>query len=72
MRLARSDDVVGVMALAGDEAEIFLAANRGADSGRTHGLNLPETLVYSAACRAAPDEFPMARAPAWIALTMLW
>ena len=35
--LARPVDVVGVMALAGDEAVIFLAAHRGADPGCAHG-----------------------------------
>ena len=35
--LAGAVDVVGVVALAGDEAKIFLAAHRRADSGRSHG-----------------------------------
>ena len=34
--LARPADVVGVLALAGDEAEVFLAAHRCADPGRGH------------------------------------
>ena len=78
--LAGPVDVVGVVALAGDEAAIFLAAHRGADTGRAHGSFLRQScsdscvdssLPYSAACVAAP--LPrMARAPAAIALTMLW
>ena len=35
-------DVVGVLALAGDEADVFLAAHRRADSGRAHGVLLPD------------------------------
>src|ERR1700676_5097982 len=62
--LARTIDVRGVVSLPGDEAVVFLAAHRGADAGRTHHR-------YSAACRpACPGA--IARAPAAIALTMLW
>ena len=38
--LAGPVDVVGVVALAGDEALIFLAAHRGADTGSAHGIAL--------------------------------
>src|SRR5262245_10362775 len=70
MALARAVEVVGVMATSGDEPDVFLAAHRGADPGRAHGV-LPAGLVsYSAACLAPPP--PMSRAPAAIALTMLW
>jgi len=41
--LARTADVVGVLALAGDEAEVFLAAHRRADSGRCHEAFLPSS-----------------------------
>ena len=64
-RFARPADVVGVLALAGDEAEVFLATHRRADSGRTHGGHSLNCLIE----RHAPF---MARAPAAIALTMLW
>src|SRR5439155_571734 len=74
--LARPVDVVGVLALAGDKAEVFLAAHRRADTGRAHGGLLRQHLLYSvvgrshsAACEWAPE--PMALAPAAIALTML-
>src|SRR5262249_40903236 len=36
--LSRPADVVGVMAFAGDETLVLLAAHRGADPGRAHGL----------------------------------
>ncbi len=36
-RLARPANVIGVLALAGNKAEVFLAAHRRADPGRTHG-----------------------------------
>jgi hypothetical protein len=38
--LARPVDVVGIVARAGDEAAIFLAAHRSADPGRTHDAAL--------------------------------
>jgi len=38
---ARPADVVGVLPLAGNEADVFLAAHRRADSGRAHGGLLP-------------------------------
>ncbi len=83
--LAGPADVVGVMALAGDEALIFLAAHRDADTGSAHGIALrqltpwkgncpsaisPSALPYSAALDVAPPP-RIARAPAAIALTML-
>src|ERR1700733_7932773 len=67
-------DVVGIVALAGDEALIFLAAHRGADTGSAHGIALRQSLpgrIYSAALLAEPPP-RMARAPAAIALTILW
>src|SRR5215468_11679922 len=42
--LAWPIDVVGVLALAGDEALIFLAPNGSADAGRGHGFP-PRTLA---------------------------
>jgi hypothetical protein len=42
--LAGPVDVVGVVALAGDEAVILLAAYRGADPGCSHGIFLPRLL----------------------------
>jgi hypothetical protein len=42
VRLPGPADVVGILALAGDEAEIFLAAHRRADAGRAHGRSPPE------------------------------
>ncbi len=39
--LARPADVVGVLALAGDEAEVFLATHRRADPGRSLMASLP-------------------------------
>ena len=41
VRLARAVDVGGVVALAGDETLILLAANRRTDAGRAHGGLLP-------------------------------
>ena len=37
--LAGAVDIVGVLALAGDEPEIFLAADCRADPGRAHGVS---------------------------------
>ncbi len=54
--LTRAVDVVGVVALAGEKAEIFLAPHRGADPLVTHHTVLP---------------FAMASAPALMAFTML-
>ncbi len=79
--LARPVDVVGVMARAGDEAAIFLATHRCADTGSTHWhclrrFALPQrNSFYSAALLVAPvlESRPfIARAPAAMALTMLW
>ena len=39
--LAGTVDVVDVMALAGDEADVFLALDGGADAGRAHDVSLP-------------------------------
>ena len=78
--LARPADVVGVVAFAGDEAMVFLAAHWGADTGRTHGSFLRRffagTLVPLggfAIRRPSARRLPpgMARAPAAIALTIL-
>jgi hypothetical protein len=52
VRLPRPADVVGVLALAGYETEIFLAAHGGADPGCTHGAssrscgNLPAAALF--------------------------
>ncbi len=75
MGLRRTGHVVGVLALAGDETEIFLAAHRSADSGCTHSASSrsggpSRRPLYSAACCDAP--LPMALAPAAMAFTMLW
>ena len=40
-RLARPHHVVGILPVACDEAEVFLAAHRRADPGRAHGGLLP-------------------------------
>src|SRR5260370_20204111 len=77
--LPRPIDIVGIVAGAGDEAAVFFSAYRGADTGRAHGLRPPRSPLfsfpirptYSAALAAAPPP-RMARAPAAIALTMLW
>ena len=39
--LARTVEIVDVMALAGDEADVFRALNRGANAGRAHDVSLP-------------------------------
>src|SRR6266404_1513529 len=55
VRLAGSVDVVGVMALAGDESLVLLAAHGGAHSGRahvSHSLSVIAPLGYSAALSA--------------------
>ena len=39
--LARPNYVVGILALAGNEAEVFLSAHRRADTRRAHGGLLP-------------------------------
>src|SRR5262249_18836280 len=44
--LARPADVVGVVAFAGDETLILLAAHWGADPGRAHGLSSLETAIF--------------------------
>ena len=44
--LAGPVDVVGVMAFAGDEAVVFLAAHRGADPGRAHGSVLRQFFLF--------------------------
>ena len=54
-------DVVGILALAGDETMIFLALHASADSGVTHDV--------SSSSRSCAYIFS---APAWMALTMLW
>ena len=56
--LARPADVVGVVALAGDEAQVFLAAHRRADSGRAHGALLRWPLLLAASPRAVSAALP--------------
>src|SRR6516162_4406869 len=77
VNLPRPIDIVGVVARSSDEAAVFLAAHWSADTGCAHGPRPPGSslspmrpLLYSAAFAAAPPR--MARAPAAIALTMLW
>src|SRR5208337_4111283 len=55
--LARPADVVGVLALAGDETEVFLAAHRRADAGRAHGALLPWNVTPTSMIpkKPAPD-----------------
>src|SRR5271156_686215 len=66
--LAGPADIVGGMALAGDEPLVFLAAHCGADPGRTHGSLLPrfsllnESLHRSAAIRRLSQR---RRGPPW-------
>src|SRR5262245_44707248 len=83
--LARTADIVGVLAFAGDETLVFLAPYWRADAGCAHGLppsllvvrgSLPLSCMsaraaaaYSAAWRRPPA---MAAAPARTAATMLW
>jgi hypothetical protein len=55
--------IVGIVALAGDETLVFLAAHRGADSGRSHGGLPPEQ------SKVASRYFFIAVAPAAIAST---
>src|SRR5262245_66204871 len=52
---ARPDDVIGILALARDEAEIFLPAHRRADTRRAHG-GLPPVeflILFGGLTRAA-------------------
>ncbi len=44
--LARPVDVVGVLALSGNETDVFLAAHRRANSGRAHGGFLPWFVLF--------------------------
>ena len=68
-------DIVGVMALAGDETLIFLAAHRGADSGRSSWRSPP---IREVVADDPPTWLPsmsrlaIALAPAAIDLTMFW
>ena len=78
MRLAGPRDIGGVVALAGDETLVLFTAHRRADPGRAHGGLLSQSNTgghqgrpYSAA-RFPACSPPMARAPAAMALTMLW
>src|SRR5215470_8797360 len=73
--LSRPADVVGVVAFAGDETLVLLAAHRGADPGRAHGLPPwmdSSFIVWSMIFFMLYAPPPMARAPAAIDLTMLW
>src|SRR5580704_2824952 len=70
--LARTIEVVNVVALAGNEADVFLAFDGGANAGRAHDLSPWEWLKrmdYSAALGVAAA--PISRAPWATDLTML-
>src|SRR5581483_8759205 len=71
--LARTIDVVGILALAGDEPEVFLAADSRADPGSAHrvsslGNRFDELLL----CLFGQLPYAIAFAPAAIDFTMLW
>ena len=71
--LSRTVDVVDVVPLAGDEANVFAALDGGADAGRAHEFLSLEMVIasgYSAAL--AVDMAPISRAPWATALTILW
>ena len=71
--LARTVDVVDVVALAGDEADVFLAFDGGANACRAHDFSPLERLKacgYSAAFGVAAAA--ISRAPWATDLTMLW
>src|SRR5208337_2574350 len=66
--LAGPVDVVGVVALAGDEPLVFLAAHCGADPGRTHGSLLPRFFLLNKSLhRSAAIQPPSKRrrGPSW-------
>jgi hypothetical protein len=67
-RFASPHDVIGILALAGDETDVFLAAHRRADPGRSH-WRFPVLSLLGLDVRSY---FAIARAPAATDFTMLW